>query len=52
MLVLASEATAITALVCGVWMAVNDKQGWGWFLLVSLLSGVSFKSGGDSNGEK
>lgn len=35
---------AITALLIGGYLAVQGKDGWGWFLFIALMTGHSFKT--------
>ena len=35
--VLLAQLPAITAIIGATFMALNDKQGWGWFLFIAVL---------------
>jgi hypothetical protein len=42
--VLAMEATAIACVVMAGLIALEGKDGWGWFLLIACLTTVSYSS--------
>ena len=47
LLLLLSNATSIACVVAAAVLASKGTEGWGWFLLIALLSGVYPKSIGD-----
>lgn len=40
LLLLLSNATSIACVVAAAVLASKGTEGWGWFLLIALLSGV------------
>lgn len=36
-LLIASNITSTTCVVGAIYMAIHDKQGWGWFLFVAAI---------------
>jgi hypothetical protein len=47
LLLLLSNATSIACVIAAANLASKGTEGWGWFLLIALLSGVYPKSIGD-----
>ena len=47
LLLLLSNATSIACVIAAATLASFGTGGWGWFLLIALLSGVYPKSIGD-----
>lgn len=52
LIVLMCSIFPVTCIVVAGTMAVNGISGWGWFLLVALLGGLSYKSGDDEKEQK
>ena len=46
-LLLLSNATSIACVIAAAILASKGTEGWGWFLLIALLSGVYPNSIGD-----
>jgi hypothetical protein len=47
LLLLLSNATSIACVIAAANLASKGTEGWGWFLLIALLSGVYPNSIGD-----
>jgi hypothetical protein len=47
LLLLLSNVTSIACVIAAANLASKGTEGWGWFLLIALLSGVYPKSIGD-----
>jgi hypothetical protein len=46
-LILAANLTSIACVIAAAVLASKGTEGWGWFLLIALLSGVYPNSIGD-----
>jgi len=44
LLLLISNSVSITSVIGATILAFGGKEGWGWFLLVSLLSFTNFET--------
>lgn len=42
---IAANVISIASVICAGVMALHDKSGWGWFLLVAVGASTSVKTG-------